>query len=89
MGKYLVLKSFEGLKEKKLFKEDEVIELTDERYKEIVENLSDFEGEYIEPYEEKNNSKLSNDEIKALLTDKGIEFDVKANKEQLLALLEG
>lgn len=34
-------------------------------------------------------SKLKNDELKALLDEKGIEYDTKANKETLIELLEG
>lgn len=34
-------------------------------------------------------SQLKADEIKAILTEKGIEFDAKAKKSDLLALLQG
>lgn len=40
--------------------------------------------------EEKENLKsLKNDELKKLLDEKGIEYDSKAKKEELIKLLEG
>ena len=43
----------------------------------------------VEEVKETENSTLTNKELKALLDEKGIEYDAKANKETLIKLLEG
>lgn len=43
----------------------------------------------VEEVEETGVPTLTNKELKALLDEKGIEYDTKANKETLIKLLEG
>ncbi|MCC4310724.1 hypothetical protein [Carnobacterium maltaromaticum] len=71
-------------------------EQSDERV-EVLSNPASNSGEIafialeIESEEHKDlvNDTLNKDQLKALLTEKGLEFDQKATKQELLNLLEG
>lgn len=52
MDKYKVLKEFTDAQAKRVRKIGDEIELTEERYSELKENLQVFGGGYLEPIEE-------------------------------------
>lgn len=62
MAHYKVLKRFKDIHSKELHEIDSTIELTKERFEEVVDNLSQYEGPFLEPVEgdrEKKTKKTS------------------------------
>lgn len=62
MEYYKVLKRFKDIHSKELYEIDSTIELTKERFEEAIENLSQYEGTFLEPVEgdrEKKTKKTS------------------------------
>ncbi|MGQ4573342.1 hypothetical protein ACUIJP_04570 [Leuconostoc pseudomesenteroides] len=94
MAKYKVLKVFRGKDERVTFSVGDVAEFTDERAKEIINNLGAGYIEVVVSEENdtsgatKPNDKSTVAEIKQFLDENHIEYDDKAKKDELLALIK-
>lgn len=65
----------------------DVFEVSDERYA-VLMGRNDYQRAFVKDFDGGQDwSKFGKAELQAVLTDKGIAFDKKANKEELIALL--
>jgi hypothetical protein len=87
MSQYKVLKKFEGLVEKKEFSDGEIVELTDERAHDISNKLPGFLELVKSGDTEVPTAKNTVAEIKAYLDSKGIAYDTKSKKADLLKIV--
>ena len=75
---------------RELSKKEILDEVKEETTDEAIENISQEEiGNEIIEEDKINYSKFKIDELKNILDEKGIEYDSKAKKEDLIKLLEG
>ncbi|MCJ8008907.1 hypothetical protein ACFFF5_21060 [Lederbergia wuyishanensis] len=88
MAKYKVLRAFRDIHTNDVYKQNSVIELTDERAAEVNENLKE-KGTFIELIvEEPKGDEFDREAAKEKLKELGVEFKGNASNETLKQLLD-
>lgn len=96
---YKVLQKWRDIHTKELYAKDTVIELTDERANEAIENLKKYDGEFLELIEEESDIDANDEnvgvlknktvvELKDIAKEKGLENYGDLKKDELIKLLE-